>query len=164
MLQTRAMVEEMFQHTAARRRLDALRVNCVRNGRFQHTAARRRLGFVRKSSQPSLDCFNTQPPEGGWVPYDPPKFVKAEFQHTAARRRLDNANTADVVVRHVSTHSRPKAAGADVAIPRVHETVSTHSRPKAAGAFQVSQHGRPFSFNTQPPEGGWLITTMYCVW
>jgi len=33
---------------------------------FQHTAARRRLGtafFIL----PATDCFNTQPPEGGWV-------------------------------------------------------------------------------------------------
>ena len=147
MLQTRAMVEEMFQHTAARRRLDALRVNCVRNGRFQHTAARRRLGFVRKSSQPSLDCFNTQPPEGGWE-----RLTKRQGKGAA-----------------VSTHSRPKAAGADVAIPRVHETVSTHSRPKAAGRDRnfcdvqriVSTHSRPKAAGNKAREVmyRWVVST-----
>ena len=34
----------------------------------------------------------------------------------------------------VSTHSRPKAAGAMTEMTVVHGFVSTHSRPKAAGA------------------------------
>ena len=32
---------------------------------FQHTAARRRLDPTAKSGQ-ITNCFNTQPPEGGW--------------------------------------------------------------------------------------------------
>ena len=55
------------------------------------------------------------------------------FQHTAARRRLENTLYMRIINTQVSTHSRPKAAGAARAIPRVGETVSTHSRPKAAG-------------------------------
>ena len=80
---------------------------------------------------------------------------------------------------NVSTHSRPKAAGSGVLLVMFHLNVSTHSRPKAAGIFSarfifrsvVSTHSRPKaagfllllvnkvtdSFNTQPPEGGWLI-------
>ena len=58
-------------------------------------------------------CFNTQPPEGGWI-----------------------------VV----------AVGTVLAV-----TVSTHSRPKAAGARQPAQSGSDRSFNTQPPEGGWEL-------
>ena len=62
-------------------------------------------------------CFNTQPPEGGWRPH----FV----------RQVGDA---------VSTHSRLKAAGllpADINIPNI---VSTHSRLKAAGVKK--QFGR----------------------
>ena len=55
----------------------------------------------------------------------------------------------------VSTHSRPKAAGARVGLQCFQSSVSTHSRPKAAGTvfkiFAFCEHG----FNTQPPEGGW---------
>ena len=77
---------------------------------FQHTAARRRLDFeIHKQS--SIICFNTQPPEGGWLRL---KFTAAAmhtFQHTAARRRLAgwgyDLNDDEIV----STHSRPKAAG-----------------------------------------------------
>ena len=34
--------------------------------------------------------------------------------------------------------------------------VSTHSRPKAAGFFIMGILIPPESFNSQPPEGGWL--------
>ena len=34
--------------------------------RFQHTAARRRLD-LRDLLLKEFSCFNTQPPEGGWV-------------------------------------------------------------------------------------------------
>ena len=79
----------VFQHTAARRRLEALANKNRSKHRFQHTAARRRLGrrsrlgnnletvsthsrpkaagpTNRKPSQ-TTDSFNTQPPEGGWA-------------------------------------------------------------------------------------------------
>ena len=93
-----------------------------------------------------MEGFNTQPPEGGWVPYDPPKFVKAEFQHTAARRRLDNANTADVVVRHVSTHSRPKAAGnaSPNGRAKVQPFQHTAARRRLAPTSRFRAYTRPF--------------------
>ena len=80
------------------------------------------------------------------------------------------------MLSHVSTHSRPKAAGANCRTAEHSGKVSTHSRPKAAGfhphfhilLFTVSTHSRPKAagtdaqidllderFNTQPPEGGW---------
>ena len=75
---------------------------------FQHTAARRRLD-PKLIAAGVLQSFNTQPPEGGWEhikdylgddlvsTHSRPKaagsfpdtvFVRIEFQHTAARRRL----------------------------------------------------------------------------
>ena len=56
-----------FQHTAARRRLGLGRTPCgLQPVRFQHTAARRRLEHLERN-RPILHCFNTQPPEGGWL-------------------------------------------------------------------------------------------------
>ena len=55
----------MFQHTAARRRLATELIVRLPLLTFQHTAARRRLVGWRKPENTS-DCFNTQPPEGGW--------------------------------------------------------------------------------------------------
>ena len=60
-----ALISGWFQHTAARRRLEAQRRSEVEYTEFQHTAARRRLPFFQEEAE-----------------------AKAEFQHTAARRRL----------------------------------------------------------------------------
>ena len=59
-------------------------------------------------------CFNTQPPEGGW-------------RSQCSCYYLDK--------------------------------VSTHSRPKAAGASAALLHAPNACFNTQPPEGGWAPPT-----
>ena len=55
------------------------------------------------------------------------------FQLTAARRRLDGSARALLEHAAVSTHSRPKAAGALCGVFCAGRYVSTHSRPKAAG-------------------------------
>ena len=64
-------------------------------------------------------------------------------------------------VRHVaggqvSTHSRLKAAGMASGNSEAWEFVSTHSRLKAAGPPLDLWLGGLISFNTQPPEGGWV--------
>ena len=80
-------------------------------------------------------CFNTQPPEGGWSTILSGGCDEEVFQHTAARRRLALIYSFATLVFDVSTHSRPKAAA------------------------QQNLHNSQwrFSFNTQPPEGGWLM-------
>ena len=78
--------------------------------------------------------FNTQPPEGGWFTVDTRQNRVGVFQHTAARRRLGELGAVRQDPAHVSTHSRPKAAGLVLQHRRPSERVSTHSRPKAAGA------------------------------
>ena len=100
----------MFQHTAARRRLEAVVSQIKPEAEFQHTAARRRLaGELAKMT------------------------LKWRFQHTAARRRLDGRLLYESLYLRVSTHSRPKAAGSLTEDEREARIVSTHSRPKAAG-------------------------------
>ena len=78
-----------FQHTAARRRLVILSAVLFFGGWFQHTAARRRLVNWSKRGIPA-----------------------SVFQHTAARRRLESLTASTFSNGLVSTHSRPKAAGA----------------------------------------------------
>ena len=60
----------------------------------------------------------------------------------------------------VSTHSRPKAAGRHGPMHHRHVRVSTHSRPKAAGRPPVDGQDGIGGFNTQPPEGGWIIAAV----
>ena len=78
--------------------------------------------------------FNTQPPEGGWF-------------------RVGSVCSCTCV----STHSRPKAAGSPQNLMYDGYVVSTHSRPKAAGNDNVIALGSTGGFNTQPPEGGWIL-------
>ena len=81
-----------------------------------------------------MNSFNSQPPEGGWLPLSERVLALSVFQLTAARRRL--ASPA------------PRQAGCS--------HVSTHSRPKAAGFCSRFSAGMSISFNSQPPEGGWV--------
>ena len=126
--------------------------------------------------------FNTQPPEGGWLPCYPQFFLTANvsthsrpkaagsscyariydkaFQHTAARRRLDQYAFPKVSFFIVSTHSRPKAAGNLIYKFILSTRVSTHSRPKAAGRLSGGDVVLSECFNTQPPEGGWAHRRM----
>ena len=84
----------MFQHTAARRRLDESNVNAIPTKKFQHTAARRRLAEAVAVRYLKDLCFNTQPPEGGWEHHKIFGHAYARFQHTAARRRLEPLSKA----------------------------------------------------------------------
>ena len=120
-----------FQHTAARRRLE-IKVGNAKIGRvFQHTAARRRLAFsaclparasaVSTHSRPKAAGrrivrsglpgrgFNTQPPEGGWLPPNAADGENGLFQHTAARRRLGqsaNRYSLPLLFQHTAARRR----------------------------------------------------------
>ena len=78
-------------------------------------------------------CFNTQPPEGGWLAINPTcgTIVKVST-HSRPKAAGDN-NSGAGDVSDVSTHSRPKAAGFSAEWAQSITVVSTHSRPKAAG-------------------------------
>ena len=64
-----------------------------------------------------------------------------------------------MIEKQVSTHSRPKAAGKYTNHHMMPDGVSTHSRPKAAGYFIYVGGAEMKSFNSQPPEGGWVWPT-----
>ena len=125
----------MFQHTAARRRLVLRLFFLVRIERFQHTAARRRLAPMLPPVFLNRECFNTQPPEGGWLPCDPQFFLTA----------------------NVSTHSRPKAAGMKISsVPRPCLLKFQHTAARRRLDHQNQRRQHPdHRFNTQPPESGW---------
>ena len=138
----------------------ALRYFMVSALLFQHTAARRRLAAKGLSYQRWTDCFNTQPPEGGWDA----QIGRGQPLKGFNTQPPEGGWAIPVYKRHdnlsVSTHSRPKAAEAvhqnhvGIVSCRFQHTaarrrlgwpmlcrwtwpgtsVSTHSRPKAAGA------------------------------
>ena len=130
---------KMFQHTAARRRLAAIKEidkkTCNVSTHSRPKAAGYRLMKIRKAKR----CFNTQPPEGGWV-----------------------LPTARIAVNG-SFNTQPPEGGWPTRRLHAQETqVSTHSRPKAAGWHKPLISTVDNSFNTQPPEGGWAMKTATC--
>ena len=121
---------------------------------------------------PISHCFNTQPPEGGWMREITGKRFNGKFQHTAARRRLASIFVLCIfaymfqhtaarrrletllfgVLTLVCFNTQPPEGGWDkpgIFLPT--DIVSTHSRPKAAGTespsfrqtIKVSTHSRP---------------------
>ena len=129
------MHKQLFQHTAARRRLGKNINNPPTVDMFQHTAARRRLELYQNQS------FHSD-------------YVSTHSRPKAAGKSKTKRRLCFVV----STHSRPKAAGMKSKTLFQSEVVSTHSRPKAAGLTVQPLQNADGSFNTQPPEGGWFRT------
>ena len=82
------------------------------------------------------------------------------FQHTAARRRLGHVLYRVRRTRHVSTHSRPKAAGARLnKYTGTKKFQHTAARRRLEVVYLFPSH--PTScFNTQPPEGGWACAPL----
>ena len=201
-------IQDMFQHTAARRRLAAMMVFRTVNAMFQHTAARRRLANNRGRSSGSFPvsthsrpkaagvrsfcfpfwgkCFNTQPPEGGWLNNatnaditllsfntQPPeggwtgsgdKHTNTTlFQHTAARRRLGLFCSLWVNMRSFQhTAARRRLVPSDWT-PAPEDAVSTHSRPKAAGnMFLNAKKNLKVSTHSRPKAAGQIIKI--CLW
>ena len=134
-------------------------------------------GSTKNTGTPSLLCFNTQPPEGGWA-----RSIVARSSDFGFNTQPPEGGWAwEKLDKHkldmVSTHSRPKAAGpasayspnrhcgfqhtaarrrlglrsiAGVAISRFQHTAA---RRRLDSISAVNTFDK--SFNTQPPEGGW---------
>ena len=147
--------DHLFQHTAARRRLQHPQSTHWKSRKFQHTAARRRLrrvdyigrngAVVSTHSRPKAAA-----PVRGQRTRTNASLVSTHSRPKAAARCLLCCLLPD----QVSTHSRPKAAALDM-VQRPHYCrVSTHSRPKAAADGKTNLFIINTSFNTQPPEGG----------
>ena len=145
----------MFQHTAARRRLAALKRNYPDMTRVSTHSRPKAAGIsyeftwvpplVSTHSRPKAAgirsawmtcrrfCFNTQPPEGGWY-FFPLKSIKQNSfntqppeggWHTSFANALSN-----VMFQHTAARRRLglQSKNIDFIVE-----VSTHSRPKAAG-------------------------------
>ena len=146
----------LFQHTAARRRLAPDRrpfawINSF-NTQPPEGGWMRKLAVIAyqlysfntqppeggwrscNSSRTQSSGFNTQPPEGGWATSSVRIVFENTFQHTAARRRLEESGglLCDVFPFQHTAARRRLVDGLDKRKFNAH--VSTHSRPKAAGS------------------------------
>ena len=81
--------------------------------------------------------FNTQPPEGGWMCQQHASRRTWRFNTQPPEGGWRRLGLSKRYYSHVSTHSRPKAAGTTINICGMRSIVSTHSRPKAAGKTAI---------------------------
>ena len=125
---------EMFQHTAARRRLARRKASLCACSMFQHTAARRRLGPTNRPRSVAMQCFNTQPPEGGWREDD------------SKTHRLSCFNTQP-----------PEGGWGLMMVTNVPFLVFQHTAARRRLAGWTLRPKKRTGFNTQPPEGGWAV-------
>ena len=139
-----------FQHTAARRRLDAFRASIGHYIKVSTHSRPKAAGNLAMQDTLVFDVSTHSRPKAAGDQQVYREF-NGKFQHTAARRRLVMYILLGLHHEDVSTHSRPKAAGDSIRFSCLNDTVSTHSRPKAAGvacnrlglASLVSTHSRP---------------------
>ena len=125
----------MFQHTAARRRLDRPHSQALPNRLFQHTAARRRLVCIDCQREQEKYGFNTQPPEGGWFHISQITFRRVSF----------NTQPPEGGWNHLAIVSRGRAGFQHTAARR------------RLGPKRILSNAAEICFNTQPPEGGWNV-------
>ena len=146
----------VFQHTAARRRLEKAAPFLTDKEKVSTHSRPKAAGissvkclsslFVSTHSRPkaagiwdrlSRNCQFRFQHTAARRRLAPRAFITypdaTKFQHTAARRRLAYIKGNGNLTANVSTHSRPKAAGNTENLAMFFAGVSTHSRPKAAG-------------------------------
>ena len=144
-----------FQHTAARRRLAVVTCWCCRILRFQHTAARRRLGrllgcvsstkrFQHTAARRRLEMLIKM------------ALFNAMFQHTAARRRLASA-IKPLSAAKTFQHTAARRRLAKAQIPSRPRRQFQHTAARRRLEITLDDNLWLHRFNTQPPEGGWII-------
>ena len=103
-----------------------------------------------------MKSFNTQPPEGGWDSSALAASWRLPFQHTAARRRLVRgfANGNDKPwFQHTAARRRLVSQLGQIGPAWQFQHTAARRRLDAP----PSRRAALGSFNTQPPEGGWLL-------
>ena len=112
-------------------------------------------GWQNQFGRAPYDCFNTQPPEGGWLPLSHIVAMPFLFQHTAARRRLAAIPTIPKsLTAFQHTAARRRLASIFVLCIVAYMFQHTAARRRLGRITRATRISA--SFNTQPPEGGWL--------
>ena len=125
----------MFQHTAARRRLVAVERKKAAVLMVSTHSRPKAAGSRLPHFADSPTCFNTQPPEGGWI----------------AWRILD--------AQYFGFNTQPPEGGwasFDFGSPII---ACFNTQPPEGGwnDLLVNAYDPSRCFNTQPPEGGWPL-------
>ena len=109
---------------------------------------------MRKKPNAEFFCFNSQPPEGGWVP--PIRIAQPTAGFNSQPPEGGWLSRSRLLRRgSVSTHSRPKAAGIDFDASHINLNSFNSQPPEGGWGLSYIQAAHVACFNSQPPEGGW---------
>ena len=115
----------------------------------------RAAGWLGRGSLPACECFNTQPPEGGWAGSQWARVFEQSFNTQPPEGGWTIRTVAVQWIKPVSTHSRPRAAGIRP-LPCCKKSMCFNTQPPEGGwVWTCAIAGAFVGFNTQPPEGGW---------
>ena len=99
--------------------------------------------------------FNTQPPEGGWIRILTSLLHGRGF-NTQPPEGGWYQRGLSLIRPSVSTHSRPKAAGYN-GNGKNRLVLFQHTAARRRLVYLMYSFQYKNCFNTQPPEGGWLL-------
>ena len=117
-------------------------------------------GSVPVKAVREIVCFNTQPPEGGWKMSGTRNIGIGGFQHTAARRRLGAKCTEPASIRWFQHTAARRRLEKQTAIMASQPTFQHTAARRRLEPLTLSKR-LTSSFNTQPPEGGWVQNRVF---
>ena len=127
---------------------------CVADYMFQHTAARRRLDLFDKSLSCAFEVSTHSRPKAAGTTVSRANESLTVSTHSRPKAAGIFFN-GKVYFANVSTHSRPKAAGVCLLV-QADTPCCFNTQPPEGGWDTISFHSWYYwGFNTQPPEGGW---------
>ena len=122
---------------------------------FQHTAARRRLDLFDKSLSCAFEVSTHSRPKAAGTTVSRANESLTVSTHSRPKAAGIFFN-GKVYFANVSTHSRPKAAGVCLLV-QADTPCCFNTQPPEGGWDTISFHSWYYwGFNTQPPEGGWV--------
>ena len=149
------MMLVLFQHTAARRRLDRKNQIHAHQQRFNTQPPEGGWRSCRRH-QLQIPSFNTQPPEGGW-------FICRAFQTVESGFNTQPPEggwmmmTVTSLVTCPSFNTQPPEGGWPLPCTAcLKPQVFQHTAARRRLADLSPNQRRDICFNTQPPEGGWV--------
>ena len=145
----------LFQLTAARRRLGLILLHACYFYSVSTHSRPKAAGTMRPTLCATCACFNSQPPEGGWIRIDKFMAFQILFQLTAARRRLGDDFNGQIGINRFQLTAARRRLGLKLHSSCPYSLFQLTAARRRLGGFDLVRLKSYIRFNSQPPEGGW---------
>ena len=148
----------LFQHTAARRRLDHFADGGIVKMLVSTHSRPKAAGKTIKDYNAITEVSTHSRPKAAGPAFSALASASSLFQHTAARRRL--AGDVHQATLQAGFNTQPPEGGWTMYAKPKLLLIGFNTQPPEGGWRQQGNRKRVIAcFNTQPPEGGWPIPT-----